>query len=276
MAMELKKMETLAEVKAALGSLEDNGDEWFSNLLASDDELTRWISKGQVFVAATPTTVVLLRQRYGCQRCYFANVKQAILSADLQKCLADVPGKVITTVLERSKENQAIKAAIRRAGFSHYDLLKYAIKLNAPHPPATQGIDFAQPTDVTSIDIIIKENFDPLLDENPDTDEIAMAIAQKRVLVARWPENKQVISFISFERKGKTVWDRYMATLEAYRKYAPYGALLYYQFLALHADVQRVVTWIRHDNTISRGMHQALGFQCDGLSTEEYFLYSGA
>lgn len=272
--MELKKAETLAEVKAAFEGIEENGDEWFSNLLARDDELTRWIEKGQVSVAATPTTALLLRQRYGCQRLYFANVKLGTLAEDLKSCLAGIPEKVITTVLERDGENQAIKKAIYSAGFSHYELLKYAMKINDPEPPSPQGLDFAQSTDAASIDAIIKENFDPLLDQNPDLDEIRDAIENKRVLVARWPENKNTVAFISFERKGKTLWARYMATMKAYRKYSPYGALLYYQLLALHADAQRIVGWIRHDNTISREMHQAIGFQCDGLSTEEYFLYS--
>lgn len=272
--MELKKAETLAEVKATFEGIEENGDEWFSNLLARDDELTRWVEKGQVSVAARPTTALLLRQRYGCQRCYFTNVKRETLAEDLKICLADVQEKIITTVMERNGENEPIKEAIKNAGFSHYDLLKYAMKFNKPQPPSSQGIDFAQPSDAANIDAIIKENFNPLLDQNPDLDEIIDATEQKRVLVARWPENKKTVAFISFERKGKTLWARYMATMKAYRKYSPYGALLYYQLLAFHADAQRIVGWIRHDNTISREMHQALGFQCDGLSTEEYFLYS--
>ena len=58
--MELKKAETLAEVKATFEGIEENGDEWFSNLLARDDELTRWGEKGQVSVAATPTTAKII------------------------------------------------------------------------------------------------------------------------------------------------------------------------------------------------------------------------
>ena len=272
--MDMKKAETLAEVKATFEGIEENGDEWFSNLLARDDELTRWIEKGQVSVAATPTTALLLRQRYGCQRLYFANVKLGTLAEDLKSCLAGIPEKVITTVLEREGENQAIKNAICSATFSHYELLKYAMKINEPQSPSPQGLDFAQSTDAASIDAIIKENFDPLLDQNPDSDEIMDAIENKRVLVARDTENKQAVAFISVERIGKTLWSRYMATLQDYRKNAPYGALLLYQLLGLHSDAQRIVGWIRHDNAISRGMYQALGFQCDGLSTEEYFLYS--
>lgn len=275
MDVKMKKATTLSEVRATFESIEDNGDEWFSNLLASDGELTYWLNKGQVSVAATPTTAVLLRQRYGCQRCYFANVKREILAEDLLTCFEGVSGKIITTVMDRSGETEPIKEMLRQADFSHYDLLKYAMKIDEPEPPSSNGVIYAQETDLSAIDFIIKKNFDPLLDQNPDKDEILNAIRKNRVIIMRCAEDNQIAAFSAFERKGKTLWSRYLASLEEYRKYAPYGVLLFYQLLALHSDTQRVVCWIRQDNIVSRNMHQALGFQCDGLATEEYFLYSG-
>lgn len=274
MTLQFKKASSVTEVRETFASIEDNGEDWFTNLLVNDDELARWIDKGQVSIAATPTTAMLLRQRYDCKRLYFANTKRENLAKDLRESLLDAPAQIITTILERNGENTPIKETLREAGFFHYSLLKYAMKLNTPEPPITDDIIFAKEADMPAIDAIIKENFDSLLDQTPDQDELLNAIQQRRVLVMHSAADNQIAAFISFERKGKTLWARYMATLKKYRKHAPYAAFLYFQLLALHADAQRVVGWIRADNTISRGMHQALGFQCDGLATEEYFLYS--
>ena len=269
--MELKKAETLAEVKATFEGIEENGDEWFSNLLASDDELTRWIEKGQVSVAATPATALLLRQRYGCQRLYFANVRHEALTADLQVCFPNLPDKIITTVLERNGENRLIKEKLREAGFSHYALLKRVVKINEPKPPGKVAAEFANQDDFSHIEEIIRRYFDPLLDHWPDKDEIETAIREKRILVARSEEDGMVIALDSFEQIGQTVYNRYVVSMEEYRHQKSYGTFLMGQSIALHAKARRIIGWVKDDNYVSIHMHNKHGLHFDG-ATEESFL----
>ena len=270
--MEMKKVSSLAEVKAVFEGIEENGDEWFSNLLASDGELARWIDKGQVSVAATPTTAMLLRQRYGCQRLYFANVKRKQLTEDLQRCLAGVKENVITAILDRKGESTPIKTALQKCAFSRYALLQRLVKVNQPKPAEDVAVDYAKPEDLSRIEEIIRRYFDPLLDHWPDQDEIAAAIREKRILVARLPENGNVIAVDSFEQVGKTVYNRYVVSMEEYRKQRSYGTFLMGQSMALHCNARRIVGWVKDDNFVSLRMHNKYGLVFDG-TTDETFLW---
>ncbi len=271
MTLQFKKASSASEVRETFASIEDNGDEWFSNLLARDDELTRWIEKGQVSVAATPTTALLLRQRYGCQRLYFANTKLVTLSKDLQTCLPEVTEKIITTVLDRDGERSPIKEALYAAVFSHYALLKRIVKINEPAPPEKVAAEYAQMDDLPRIEEIIRRYFDPLLDNWPDRDEIANAIAENRILVARLSGDRQAVAMCSFQRVGKNVYERYLASMEKYRG-KRYGALLLQKLFEIQIDTRRITTWIRNDNSASIHVHQAMGFQFDN-ATEEFFAF---
>ena len=269
--MELKKAETLAEVKATFEGIEENGDEWFSNLLARDDELTRWVEKGQVSVAATPTTALLLRQRYGCQRLYFANVKSETLTEDLKSFLVDAPEKIITMVLNRSRENEPVKNLLRAANFSHYALLKRVVKVNEPKTPEKIVVEYARIDDLPRIEEILRRYFDPLLDHWPDKDEIEEAIKAKRILVARL-ENDVIAAFHSFEKKGMSVYSRYVVSVEEFRSRMPYAPILLRQNLRLHRDCRKYLGWILDDNEVSIKVHQALGFKFDGATEEAFVL----
>ena len=266
------KAATLAEARGAFASIEDNGGEWFSNLLANDDELARWIGKGQVSLAATPTTAVLLRQRYGCQRLYFASTKREALAEDLRVYLANIPEKVITTVLDRDGENEEIKDTLREAGFSFYARVNRIVKINDPKPPTDVSVEFATEKDLLRIEEMIKRYFDPLLDHYPDRDEIMADIEAKRVIVVRQPDGKAG-AFRSFERKGKTVWGRYWASMEECRSKIPYGALLIHQYFMMFADVRKYIGWVREGNVVSTKANLKMGMRFDG-TTETYFLYA--
>lgn len=267
----MKRAGSLAEVRAAFEGIEEKGGEWFSNFLATDDELACWIEKGQILIAATPKTAVLLRQRHGCQRCYFANVDREPLTEDLKVCLAGVTEKIITTVLDRGGQNEPIKDCLRQAGFLHYALLKRIVKINEPTPPDDMPAEYATMNDLSRIEEIIHKYFDPLLDHWPDRDEIADVIEQKRILVARCPKDGQVAAMTSFIRKGKTVWGRYWASMEEYRAIAPYGAIVADQYMVINSDVRKYIGWVADDNVLSIRMNKANGFSFDGTS-EEFFI----
>lgn len=271
MEIGLKKATGLVEVKSAFESIEENGDEWFSNLLVRDDEIVRWIAKGQVSIATTPTTAMLLRQRYGCQRLFFANTRSEVLTSDLQSCFHDLPEKIITTVLERNGENRFVKEKLREAGFSHYALLKRVVKVNEPKAPEKVAAEFANQDDFSHIEEIIRRYFDPLLDHWPDKDEIDTAIREKRILVARSEEEGRVIALDSFEQTGQTVYNRYVVSMEEYRHQKSYGTFLMGQSIALHAKARRIIGWVKDDNYVSIHMHNKHGLHFDG-ATEESFL----
>lgn len=269
----MKKAATLAEVRIVFERIEENGNEWFSNLLARDEELTQWIEKGQVSIATTPTTALLLRQRYGCQRLYFANTKRETLAKDLRAFLTDVQEKVITTVLDRNGENEPVKGILHEAGFSHYALLKRIVKINEPKSTEDISVEYAKIEDLSRIEEILRRYFDPLLDHWPDEDEIVDAINQKRIIVARLPEDGQVVGICSFEKKGMTLWGRYLASIEEYRSRAPYGAILADQYLMLHSNMRKIIGWVGEDNIVSIRVNRALGFSFDG-TTDETFIHS--
>ncbi len=266
----IKKVESLDEVKMGFDAIEKNGAGWFSNLLATDEEMNRWIQKAQLFYTVSPTTVLLLRQRQSFQRCFFATTQPEIFAAELKVCLASISGTVIMSILDRSGENQFIKNQLVDAGFVHYALLKRVVKINKSNVSSKASVEFAAIEDSSQIEAIIHRYFDPLLDHWPDTDEVIAAIQHNRVIVARLPGDNKIAAFNSFEIKGQTFYSRYLASVKEYRNYMPFAPIILRQNLKAHADAKKCIAWIHKTNDISIRMHFALGFSFDG-ATEEYF-----
>ena len=273
MFVKIKTATTLAEVKAALEQIEEAGSDWFSNLLADDSEIERWIEKGQISFVATPVTVAFFRKRYGCQRLYFSNTRREALAEDLRLCLPEISGKIITSVLDRNNQNASIKDLLRQGGFSHYALLKRVVKINEPKPLEDISVEYATLGDLPRIEEILQRYFDPLLDHWPDKDEIVAAIEKKRILVARCPEDQEVVAIDSFERKGKTVWGRYWASIEEFRSDIPYGAILADQYMTINSDARKFIGWVENNNHFAVRMNRAIGLNFDGTE-EEVFITS--
>lgn len=262
----------ISEIKEALSLVEDSGEEWHTNLLEADDELDSWIRKEQLHIFSTEGCVFLYRKRYGCRRLYFACSNVSKLKAGLRTVLTKGDGKVIIKILTRKSMQSVVEEEILQAGFRYYTSLNRVVKINSATEKKCRQGDFACEDDMPRIREIINNNFDNLLDQWPDDDEIIKAINDKRILVIRDKETNQVIAIQSFQKVGMTLYGRYLASLQEYRDRMAYGPILWRQCIKQNCDVKRIVGWIDERNELAIKVNRAMGFEFDGVN-EKVFVY---
>lgn len=265
----MTKAKNILEIKKALDEIEEHGEEWITNFLVDDKELKRWIEKEQISYEVTQTEVIILRQRLDCQRMYFTTTNANNLSETLCRTLNS--SKIITSILDRGDNaSQPLKDILLSAGFNHYKTLKRVEKINDKAENKIPKVEFADMKDLKQIEQAIRLDFDNLLDNQPDQDEIEEAIKEKRIMIVRDNDSGEVAAFNSFEAKGKTVFGRYLCSMRKFRKQLPYGGIIFKQFVSYFSNATRILGWIAEDNIPSIKIHLACGFNFNGI-TEEYF-----
>lgn len=270
----MKIVENISEIKNALDEIENNGAEWITNFLTGDAELERWIKKNQVSIEITPTNVFIFRKRDKCQRLYFISSKSKTLAEDLRRVLSSTNETVITSILDSGDDSsRPLKEIVTKAGFSHYKTLNRILKIQTPKPTRVKNPDFARLEDLPLIAETLEKEFDAFLDNHPDLDEIKAAIENQQIMVVRDKETGKVAAFETFEKKGKTVWGRYLASVEEFRKDLPYGGMVLRVFTAFHSDASRLIGWVAQGRENIMKLNYSCGYK-DDVVTDEIFKFN--
>lgn len=268
------KVQNISEIKNALDEIESNGTEWLTNFLTGDAELERWINKEQLTVSTTSTNVFILRKRDLCQRLYFVSSAGETLAEDLRKMLSMTNETVITSILDNGdNSSRPLKDIVMKAGFSHYKTLNRILKIQTPKPTKILNPEFAKIEDLPLIAETLEKEFDAFLDNHPDLDEIKAAIENQCIMVVRDKKTGKVAAFETFEKKGKTVWGRYLASVEEFRKDFPYGGTVLRKFTNFHSDASRIIGWVAEDRENIMKLNYSCGYQND-VVTDEMFKYN--
>ena len=266
------RVNNIFEIKNALSVIEDNGVEWHTNFLERDEEVNGWIKKRQLYMMAIDRCVFLYRNRTDCSRLYFTCSDVADLVYGLQEIVNGSKEKIIIKILQNNSTSSIVKEKILEAGFRYYTSLKRVVRMNSGINKSHKEGVYACLSDQARIKEIIRGNFDKLLDQWPDDDEILKAIEEKRILVARNSETNDVIAMQSFQRIGKTLYGRYLASLQECRGKMAYGPILWRQCIKQNSDVKRIIGWIDERNELAIRVNKAMGFTFDGVS-EEVFIF---
>lgn len=155
----MRKVEDIHEIKYAIKEIHQRGDDWFTNLLADDDEIKRWIYNEQLSYFVASNNLFILRVRHGCQRIYFSTSNLQELTIGFKEFLKHKEGKVITSVLDRNGVNMHIKKILFDSGFRSYGKLNRVSMINILCTGKPERIKFAGMEDLPQIEKNDREVF---------------------------------------------------------------------------------------------------------------------
>ena len=164
-------------------------------------------------------------------------------------------------------ETDDITCCFREAQFNRYITLTRMSRLNKPAESITNSEWFAELNDVHAVDEIINENMDPLCEQIPDIEEIANAVQNHQILVAR--HQSDVAAILYFERTGISTILRFWATRKKYHGLG-FGGKVYERYLAVNADAKRWLLWVRDDNLKVKQIYQNYGMNFENLQDSVY------
>ena len=269
--MDLYLVENADELRRKVASFSEHCSPTDGNLFINHEFSAHWLDKKQVSLFQTEDTLFLLRKRIGCSRCYFLSKDIASLPRDFSALFERTKETIITSVLDQNNINKCLKDLLLLSGFDFYDRMLRIVKINQNLKTPRIHVKYAQLDDFEQIIGIIRKNFDPLIDQIPDEDEIKKAINEQRILVEYEPQRHRVAGISSFERQGATLYSRYLVTAEEYRTVASYVTVLWRNLLLLHSDAKRYVGWVREDNSRAVELNRIFGLEPDG-ATDEFFI----
>ena len=128
---------------------------------------------------------------------------------------------------------------------------------------------FAELSDVYEVEKIIYENMDPLCEQIPDIEEIANAVYNHQILVAR--HNLEIAAILFFERTNISSMLRFWAVRKKYQGQG-FGKTVYERYVAINADAQRLLLWVRDDNLKVKQIYQHYGMDFDDLHDSVWVL----
>ena len=261
------QIQNISDVIKAVDTIEENGKERFTNLLANDVILSSWINKKQITAYFTPTNIFIFRQRPCGKRLYFYSSNLENLRDDLKHCLSAESEVIVSSILERGDiSGLKIRNIFNQAGFEHCAKIRRMSKLDFSGYTKNADVHFAKIQDTSQIAEILEEYFDQLIDEIPDRDEIENEIRSNSIIVMRMPESDKIASFISFEKKGHTVWLKYIVSRKECRSKAFYGRLILNEFLSMFSDVYRSILWVNEVNERAINLYLSSGYKFEDVA----------
>lgn len=263
---------SLSEVQEVAAAIKEQGTKWLTNFYVDEGRLVRWIQKGQISYYSTPKLLLLLRQRNGFRQLYITASDEDDLRDSIEKYLPDGHGIFVTDLLGETPE---MRGALLACKWQPYLSLQRIVKINSAggvaKPVASEH--YARPGEEMQIMDMLEENIDPYGEQIPDLDEIVERIAAKEVLVIRDEATGELKAFFSFIRQGSTVTGRFLVTRRKYRDEG-WGLDLSDMFFGLHADVRRILGWVREDKKRNLKLYELQGYQKDRLR-DEVLIFKG-
>lgn len=261
------QIQNISDVTKAIDTIEENGEDRFTNLLANDVTLSSWINKKQVTAYFASTNIFIFRQRPCGKRLYFYSSNLENLMDDLKICLSAENEVIVFSILDRGDiSSLKIRNIFSQAGFEHCAKIRRMSKLGFSKYTKNADVNFAKIQDTDQIAAILGEYFDQLIDEIPDRDEIENEIRNNSIIVMRMPESDKIASFILFEKKGRTVWLKYIVSRKECRSKAPYGRLILNEFLSMFSDVNRGILWVNDVNERAINLYLSSGYKFEDVT----------
>lgn len=261
----LTPVKNIDEIYRAKNIVKDNGENFFTNLYVKDNSLIQWILRGQIYYFSSNNNLFILRLRKEFWHLYFWTNDLEIFSKELL-CLTEKINSLISVDLLRrggGQDNERLVSCLLKSKFTKYiSLTRMSCVKNPSEKKETDVSWTAELSDVYEVEKIIYENMNPLCEQIPDIEEIASAIYNRQILVAR--SNLEIAAILFFERKGISSTLRFWAVRKKYQGQG-FGKMVYERYISTNADARRWLLWVRDDNLKVKQIYQRYGMNFDDL-----------
>lgn len=266
--LRLKQIKSYLDIKNAITQIKDIGDDWFTNMYISDDELTEWIGKKQLIMLAGDTTFFILRKRESCFLLYFAVSSRKMFQQDIAELKNIIRQVISVDIIYRREYPYWIVEGLKIAGFTKgMSFKRMYLKKAYRTIEDISPVEYAGAGDVKEIKNILYKYFNAVCEQLPDEDEIIVAVAEHQIYVTRKADGN-IISVSWFVKNNNNTLLRYWIKLPQYRNGYSSGMK---RLLSYYGSTNRLFVWVREDNIRACEVYQHLGFIYDGLIDEVYY-----
>lgn len=244
-------------------------------LLAEEIEID--IANSCFFYDESDAGLLIFREYQSAYYLYlFVNVDIVFHISKREKpILADFVGKH-----DLDENNRKCINLLLTNGFSHYITARRMVKKyvsddfmynDFTQPESFYRIGFADSSEIDAIYMLWSENLDIIA--NPFSKKwLTEQIMQRNIICAK-AENGDVIGTIQIAQAGKLSYIGRLAVLPEYRRKKIAQSMMNYCLaLSSQKDISKIALWVENSNKGAISLYSKLGFEFDGMLSEQYLL----
>jgi len=261
-ACPLTEVEPLLE---AVRRIRRAAETFHTNLFASREQISQWTERGALSWMDSGRCALMFRTGAGVEHVYHAAVSHGAISSTLALVDYGTHMDLAADLIGVAGETDAVVHAYEVAEFQEYATLFRMVRTDGvviEDREEKGGATFAQMADVPAIQAFFLQLLDCFVDQIPEFEELARAVARENLLIVRCDE--AIGGLLLFERSGLTTTLRYWYVNPALRDRGIGGCLMRTFFRVCH-DARRIVLWVERSNLGSIAKYQYYGFRMERL-----------
>lgn len=263
----MNNVDEVSRLKSIVADHAGGGCDLITNFYVGNRETASWIRRKQLFGYGDTDGYLLLRTRRGFCNAYFGTNNLQSFPKLLTLLTRQIQIPISVDLINTSTETA--ECFLQSKFVRHVSLMRMSKVNNNVNAVHSENDWFAESRDVNTIEETLYENMNPLCEQIPDTEDLASAVDNRQILVARHISNNEAAAFIFFERKGVTVTLRFWAGRKKYHGLG-YGKEVYQKYLMANADARRFLLWVRDDNHKVRQIYQRYGMNYENMHDDVY------
>jgi ribosomal protein S18 acetylase RimI-like enzyme len=237
-----------------------------TNFYPVPDKLQRSVERGQLFSITVGNVLFVLRRDRDFLHLSFVASSAAELAPAVRDVVASIADTVTVDVLGPRERVAEIVELFARAGFRDHCELHRMTKVAKQAEPAPAAPDpevvLASRDDAAALAGMLETALDRYTEQIPDEDEMARAIADRKVTIIR--AGRAIAGMLFSEVTGQSSLLRHWVVDPAHRDQR-IGARLIRRYFADCKDVRRFLLWVISDNHNAIDRYRHYGYQQDGL-----------
>ncbi|MFO0427080.1 MAG: GNAT family N-acetyltransferase [Planctomyces sp.] len=262
---------SLEDLDQALTTIRRKAASLVTNFFIDRLTLGQWIARKELMCWNGGDVLLLHRpqpEHHFC-RLYFAASSTDALSIGLGSAVHACRDVLVTDLIgpadRLSSTDFGLRTIFLEQGFVARSVLHRMVAdlpLNIESRNDRVTIATAEASDLPEIRIALLNDFDPLVDQFPDTSEWQTALEQGLMLVGR--VDGEFCGFLQSEPGAGSCRIRYWSVVSAFRG-CRIGSALMQEFCRRNPKMKRIQLWVKEENEAASALYRHYGFRPEGL-----------
>ena len=258
------KVENFDQLLAQIEIIKAKSNGYLTNFYHPRKKVNLWVKHNLLYSISKDDTFFILKKTDDFFSLFYCSTDIEHLRKAISMARIGLPGKtLLVDIIGNEFSINKIEPAFLENSFKHYNsLCRMSRLISEKEIDSNPGICYAVPEDALTIELLLKQYFDPLCEQIPLMEEILEWIELKHVLV--YKESDLIAGFLIFDLTGVTSYLRYWFTHPAHRD-KKIGSQLLRNFFYESNSTKRQLFWVleENENAIKRYLHY--GFERENM-----------
>jgi GNAT superfamily N-acetyltransferase len=258
------KIENFDQILVSIETIKAKKQGYLTNFYHDRNKVSLWIKHSMLFYINVEETLFVIKENTDFLTLFYFTTTTEQLQKALSLLKFELTGKtLVVDIIGNDSSLRKLEFAFAENSFQTYSsLCRMSRVISGKEIEILSKVNFAIREDALTIELLLKEYFDPVCEQLPLLEEIIDWIDLKHLLVCKVED--QIIGFLIFDLKGKTSYLRYWFTNPLHRD-KKIGSQLLRKFFLISNSTKRQLFWVIEDNENAIKRYRHYGFERENM-----------